>query len=59
MRVDIIETHDLGDRRYIVSDETSAVVVDPQRDLDRVESLLAERGVLKVVVLETHLHKTT
>lgn len=56
MRVDIIETPDLGDRSYIVSDDTSAVVIDPQRDLDRVESVLAERGVPVVFVLETHVH---
>ena len=56
MRVDIIETPDLGDRSYVVSDDTSAVVIDPQRDLDRVESVLAERGVPVVLVLETHVH---
>ncbi len=39
MHVDVIETPDLGDRSYVVSDGTCAVVVDPQRDLDRVESL--------------------
>ncbi len=56
MRVDVIETPDLGDRSYIVSDGTCAVVVDPQRDTDRVEALLAELGVAATLVLETHLH---
>jgi len=40
VRVDVIETPDLGDRSYVVSDGTCAVVVDPQRDLDRVEGVL-------------------
>lgn len=56
MRVTVIETPDLGDRSYVVSDATCAVVVDPQRDVDRVEAVLAELGVPVVLVLETHLH---
>jgi hydroxyacylglutathione hydrolase len=56
MRVDVIETPDLGDRSYVVSDGTSAVVVDPQRDIDRVEEVVARLGVPIGLVLETHLH---
>ena len=56
MRVDVIDTPDLGDRSYVVSDGTCAVVVDPQRDIDRVEKLIAELGVPVTLVLETHLH---
>lgn len=56
MRVDVIETPDLGDRSYVISDGCCAVVVDPQRDLDRVERLLADLGVPATLVLETHLH---
>ena len=56
MRVDTIETPDLGDRSYVVSDGQVAVVVDPQRDLDRAESLVADLGVRVQLVLETHLH---
>ncbi len=56
MRVDVIETPELGDRSYVVSDGTCAVVVDPQRDTDRVEAVLAELGVPVSLVLETHLH---
>lgn len=56
MRADAIETPELGDRSYVVSDGTCAVVVDPQRDTDRVESALAELGVPVSMVLETHLH---
>jgi len=56
MRVDVIDTPDLGDRSYVVSDGTCAVVIDPQRDLDRVEALVAELAVPVTLVLETHLH---
>jgi glyoxylase-like metal-dependent hydrolase (beta-lactamase superfamily II)/rhodanese-related sulfurtransferase len=33
-----------------------AVVVDPQRDIDRVQDLVARRGVRITHVLETHVH---
>jgi hydroxyacylglutathione hydrolase len=56
MRVDVVETPDLGDRSYVVSDGTAAIVVDPQRDIDRVEALLERLGVPAKMVLETHLH---
>jgi len=56
MRVDVIETPDLGDRSYVVSDGAYAIVVDPQRDIDRVEDLLSKLGVSASLVLETHLH---
>ena len=56
MRVDIIETPELGDRSYVVSDGSASVVVDPQRDLDRVEAVLAEQGAQVRHVLETHVH---
>ncbi len=51
-----IETPSLGDRSYLISDGTVAVVVDPQRDTDRVTELAAERGVRITHVLETHIH---
>ncbi len=51
-----IETPSLGDRSYLVTDGTVAVVVDPQRDTDRVTALLAERGLRLTHVLETHIH---
>lgn len=56
MKVDVLETPDLGDRSYLVSAGTTAVVVDPQRDIDRVLALVAERGVTVTHVLETHIH---
>jgi len=56
MRVDVLETSELGDRSYVVSDGTCALVIDPQRDLDRVEKLVADLGVPLAMVLETHIH---
>ncbi len=56
MHVEVISTEALGDRSYLVHDGTSAVVVDPQRDIDRVEKLLADLGVRCAMVVETHIH---
>ncbi len=56
LTVTILETPDLGDRSYVIDDGTSALVIDPQRDLDRVEAVLAARGVRLAAVAETHLH---
>lgn len=54
--VTVIETSGLGDRSYLISAEGTAVVVDPQRDIDRVLDLARERGVRVTHVLETHIH---
>ncbi|ADU01737.1 MBL fold metallo-hydrolase [Mycolicibacterium gilvum] len=54
--VSIIETSGLGDRSYLISADGTAVVVDPQRDIDRVLDLARERGVRITHVLETHIH---
>ena len=51
-----IETPTLGDRSYLVHDGEVALVVDPQRDIDRVLDLLAEHGVRLTHVFETHIH---
>ncbi len=56
LSVTVIETSELGDRSYIAHDDVVAVVVDPQRDLDRVERVLSELGVRCELVLETHIH---
>jgi hydroxyacylglutathione hydrolase len=56
MRIDVIETPELGDRSYVVSDSVVAVVIDPQRDLDRVYSLVTELDVTVRLVCETHRH---
>ena len=39
-----IDTAALGDRSYLAHDRGVAVVVDPQRDIDRVLALAAARG---------------
>jgi hydroxyacylglutathione hydrolase len=55
-QIETIETSGLGDRSYLASDGDIAVVVDPQRDIDRVLDLVEERGVRVTHVLETHIH---
>ncbi|HWD06350.1 MAG TPA: MBL fold metallo-hydrolase [Amycolatopsis sp.] len=54
--VEVLETSSLGDRSYVVHDGSTALVVDPQRDIDRVESALSDRGLSCAAVLETHIH---
>ncbi|SCX60617.1 Glyoxylase, beta-lactamase superfamily II [Klenkia marina] len=56
MQIDIIETTSLGDRSYLVSQAGTGIVIDPQRDIDRVQDLVARRGVTVTHVLETHVH---
>ncbi|WP_427383590.1 MBL fold metallo-hydrolase [Janibacter sp. G56] len=51
-----IETPSLGDRSYLAHDGDVAIVVDPQRDIDRVLALAAEHGVTVTHVFETHIH---
>ena len=56
LTVHTIETPSLGDRTYLVHDGEVALVVDPQRDIDRVLELLRADGVQLTHVLETHIH---
>ncbi len=51
-----IETPSLGDRSYVVHDGEVAFVIDPQRDIDRVQAILDEHDVRLTDVFETHLH---
>jgi hydroxyacylglutathione hydrolase len=51
-----IDTPSLGDRSYLVHDGRVAFVVDPQRDIDRVLTLVEDRGVRVEHVFETHIH---
>ena len=51
-----VETPALGDRSYLVHDGDRAVVIDPQRDIDRMLALAARAGVRITCVAETHLH---
>jgi glyoxylase-like metal-dependent hydrolase (beta-lactamase superfamily II)/rhodanese-related sulfurtransferase len=51
-----IDTPTLGDRSYLAHDGEVALVVDPQRDIDRVLALAQQVGVRVTHVFETHLH---
>jgi glyoxylase-like metal-dependent hydrolase (beta-lactamase superfamily II)/rhodanese-related sulfurtransferase len=51
-----IDTPSLGDRGYLVSDGTVALVIDAQRDFDRVLAEAARREVAITHVFETHIH---
>ncbi|WP_231123492.1 MBL fold metallo-hydrolase [Nocardioides sambongensis] len=46
----------MGDRSYLVHDGQVALVVDPQRDIDRLLAVLEADGVRLTHVLETHIH---
>ena len=51
-----IETPTLGDRSYLAHDGEVAVVIDPQRDTDRIIALARQEGVRITHVAETHIH---
>ncbi len=56
MEIVTLETPSLGDRSYVVHDGTTAMVIDPQRDIDRVLDVLDAAGVTVTHVAETHVH---
>jgi hydroxyacylglutathione hydrolase len=56
LKVEVIETPDLGDRSYVAHDGRLAIVVDPQRDLDRFEEVIAAHRLEVALVAETHVH---
>jgi len=56
VQVVAVDTPALGDRSYLAHDGRSAVVIDPQRDIDRILALADRLGVLIAHVFETHLH---
>ena len=51
-----IATPELGDRSYVIHDGRVALVIDPQRDTDRIEALLTRRDLRLGAVAETHIH---
>jgi glyoxylase-like metal-dependent hydrolase (beta-lactamase superfamily II)/rhodanese-related sulfurtransferase len=51
-----IDTPGLGDRSYLAHDGEVALVVDPQRDVDRITELAASAGVRITHVFESHIH---
>ncbi|MFC4494687.1 rhodanese-like domain-containing protein [Streptomyces ovatisporus] len=54
--VSTVATSSLGDRSYLAADGAVAVVIDPQRDVDRVIAEAGRLGVRITAVLETHVH---
>jgi len=56
IRVETIKTSGLGDHSYLATDGEVAVVVDPQRDIDRVLAMIDDLGVQLTYVVETHIH---
>jgi hydroxyacylglutathione hydrolase len=57
VHVTVIETPPLGDRSYLIHDGVAALVIDPQRDIDRVESAAESAGGVHIThVAETHIH---
>ncbi len=56
LNVEIIDTSELGDRSYVVHDGSTALVIDPQRDIDRVQEVLDANGLTLAAVAETHIH---
>ncbi len=56
LQVITIETPSLGDRSYIAHDGSQAVVIDPQRDIDRVLRHIEDLGLDVTHVVETHIH---
>jgi glyoxylase-like metal-dependent hydrolase (beta-lactamase superfamily II)/rhodanese-related sulfurtransferase len=51
-----LDTPGLGDRTYLAHDGEVALVVDPQRDHDRVLGLAEAAGVRITHVFESHIH---
>ncbi|MCB0909129.1 MAG: MBL fold metallo-hydrolase [Nocardioidaceae bacterium] len=56
MEIISFRTPGLGDQTYLVAHEGKAVLVDPQRDIDRFLGAAADRDLDLRFVLETHLH---
>ncbi|MGI5488372.1 MBL fold metallo-hydrolase [Microtetraspora malaysiensis] len=56
MEIVSFRTPGLGDQTYLLTHAGRAVLVDPQRDIERFLDAAAERDVQLRFVLETHLH---
>lgn len=56
MEITTIRTPGLGDSTYVVVHQGQAIVVDPQRDIDRFIFVLSETNAELRYVLETHIH---
>ncbi|MEO5652557.1 MAG: MBL fold metallo-hydrolase [Marmoricola sp.] len=56
LEIEVIDTSELGDRSYVVHDGSTALVIDPQRDIDRVQAVLDKHGLTVAAIAETHIH---
>jgi len=56
LRLETVRTPGLGDTTYVLINDGLAIVVDPQRDIDRFERILDESRADLRYVLETHVH---
>src|SRR5689334_22109029 len=56
MHIETVETPCLGNRSYVVVVDKQAVVVDPPRDVERIEDVVARHDADITHVLETHRH---
>jgi len=56
MKVVTLEVPELGNRCHLVHDGTSALVVDPPRDLAAVERAAEAESVEIAAVADTHVH---
>ncbi len=56
MQITTIRTPGLGDNTYVVVHDGQAIVVDPQRDIDRFLFVLNESNAELRYVMETHIH---
>ncbi|WP_186781536.1 rhodanese-like domain-containing protein [Streptomyces sp. CBG9] len=54
--VETIAIPGLGNRHYLAGGTTTAVAVDPPRDIDQIIAAAARRGVRIALVVETHVH---
>lgn len=56
MEITTVRTPGLGDSTYVVVHDGQAIVVDPQRDIDRFLFVLDQSNAELRYVLETHIH---
>lgn len=56
LHIETVRTEGLGDSTHILTIDGLALIVDPQRDYDRFESVLNTRDAELRFVMETHVH---
>src|SRR2546430_14167402 len=56
VELEVLVTSGLGDNSYVLASRGEALVVDPQRDVDRYLDAARAKGAEITAVLETHVH---